>query len=399
MEKMLACVIKLGTIMMGFNVNRNSFMRAIHGNGRRRLLFSHLNFRGGDLTVNADKREQWFNTIGSTRPDVIGLSETTLGTNENRICDIDGYQWERKESSPRISVMVNSALNYKRRRDLEDDETAAIWVELSPKSKSPILVCQVYREWQIKGVPGSGLESKQQERWAKFIDKLSQVAATNQELHCCGDFNLDRQKWRQVAEDSDGEDELAQPVARQKLTPSQQLMVDLLHEKVLNAHNVIQVQKKVSFIKVDKNGKITKSVLDLYMTNRPNRLSELRLCQTNASDHMMLMGYRRTNNKMPQPSVMRKRKWSKIDWNKFNQDFIESGSEDLVTQCEDLNACAEFLTAACRVHLDTQEKVKTFQLRKKYTPWIDDSVKKMIERKKTLFEIWKRSEDKDDWTL
>ena len=50
------------------------------------------------------------------------------------------------------------------------------------------------------------------------------------------------------------------------------------------------------------------------------------------------------------------RKWSKIDWNKFNQDFKESRTEDLVTQCEDINACAEFLTATCRVHLDTQEQ-------------------------------------------
>ena len=44
-----------------------------------------------------------------------------------------------------------------------------------------------------------------------------------------------------------------------------------------------------------------------------------------------------------------------------------------------------------------QEKVKTIQLRRKYAPWIDDSVKKMIERKKILYEIWKRTENQADW--
>ena len=29
--------------------------------------------------------------------DVIGLSETILGTNNNKVCDIDGYVWEWKD--------------------------------------------------------------------------------------------------------------------------------------------------------------------------------------------------------------------------------------------------------------------------------------------------------------
>ena len=386
----------LVVIMMGFSVSINSFMKTLNGNGRKRLLFSHLNFRGGNLTKNPDKREQWVNTIGSTRPDVIGLSETVLGSNENKICDIDGYVWETKPSSPRISVMVNASLDFRRRRDLEDDEVAAIWIELCPKSKTPVLICQAYREWQLKGVPGSGHEGKQQERWVKFIGKMSQVAATNQEFHCLGDLNLDRNKWRQVVEDKDGEDDLVQH-SRARLPPGQQLMVDLLHSNILNAYSVVQMQRKVSYVKVDKNGKVTKSCLDLYLTNRPLKLSELRLCQNNESDHHMVSGYRRTTSKMPQPAIVKKRKWSKIDWSIFNKDFKECGAEDWVTSCEEIDTCAEIFTAACRVHIDKQEKVKTIQLRKKYTPWVDESVKMMIERKKLLYEIWKRTEDQTDW--
>ena len=304
------------------------------------------------MTKNPEKREQWVNTIGDTRPDVIGLSETTVGDNENKVCDIEGYAWELKQDNPRISVMVNTSLDYKRRYDLEEPEVACIWVELCPKSKSSILVCQAYREWQLKGIPGSGHETKQQERWNKFITKLAQVAATNQELHCVGDFNLDRNKWRQVVEDKEGEDDSVQ-LSRSRLPHWQQSMVDRLHVDIFNSHNVVNMQQKDSFIKVDKNGKVTRSCLDLFMTNRPGKISELRLCQTNVSDHHMVMGFRRTTSKMPQPSVVKKRKWSKVNWSVFNKDFKECGAEDWVTSCEEIDTCAEIFTAACRVHIDT----------------------------------------------
>ena len=62
---------------------------------------------------------------------------------------------------------------------------------------------------------------------------------------------------------------------------------------------------------------------------------------------------------MPQPGIVKKRKWSKVNWAVFNKDFKECGAEEWVTSCEDIDTCAQIFTAACRVHIDTQEKVKT----------------------------------------
>ena len=406
-EKRVLSNVKKLTVKMGRVVNNNHHMRSVNGNGKKRLLFSHLNLRGGDLTENIEKRTQWIATIGRTRPDVMGLSETNLGSNIDRVCDLAGYTWETKPDSPRISVLVNSSLDYKRRFDLEEPGIAAIWVELSPRSKSSIIVCQLYREWQLKGVPGTGGEPAQQERWEKFLAKFKQIAATNQEIHVCGDVNLDRNKWRQIVEDDDGEDEdegyqsdTDQSPRSKRLPQGQQKMVDRLYEEILNVYDVVQMQRKISYIKVDKkNGKVTKSCLDLYFTNRPLKMSELRTCQTNDSDHHQILGYRRTRNKMPQPAVIKKRKWSKIDWPRFIKDFKECGAEAWITNCEETDNSAELLTAATRVHLDSQQKVKTFQLRHKYTPWVDENVKMIINRKKTLFEIWKRTQDKEDWSV
>ena len=396
--------------MMGHMVELNVFMRSTNGNGKRRLLFSHINFRGGDLTNCPEKRNQWVANIAQTRPDVIGLSETKIGTNENKVCDIAGYTWERKEDSERISVMVNANLDYRRRRDLEVPGFAGIWIELCPRNKNPVLICQLYREWKLLDTPGSGHEPEQQKRWSAFLEKFKQVAASNQELHVIGDVNLDRQKWRQVVEDNDDEvDEgygsdtstgPSQRSRRPRLQPGLQSMVDSLYEDILNAHGVVQLQKKISWSKVDKHGKIlAQSCLDLYFTNRVARVSELRLSEMLHSDHLQVMGYRKTNNKMPQPSVIRKRKWAKINWTTFNSDMQKSGVERWVLKCEDINEASQLLTAAARVHLDKQQEVKTYQLKSQYAPWIDESTKMIIARKKTLFEIWKRTGQPEDWKL
>ena len=154
--------------LLGFICSLNRMMRMINGNGRRRLLFSHQNFRGGALTTNQDKRNQLGLTIKNTRPDVLGISDTKLGTNENGICNIEGYNWESKLDCPRINVLVNNSLQYRRRKDLEADGIACIFIELSPANKNPILVANVYREWQREGEPGSENEGPQFERWKKF---------------------------------------------------------------------------------------------------------------------------------------------------------------------------------------------------------------------------------------
>ena len=138
---------------------------------------------------------------------MLGISDTKLGTNENGICNIEGYNWESKAECPRINVLVNNSLQYRRRQDLEADGIACIFIELSPANKNPILVANVYREWQREGEPRSENEGPQFERWKKFIEKLKAVAASNQEFHCYGDFNLDRNKWRQIREDDEDESE------------------------------------------------------------------------------------------------------------------------------------------------------------------------------------------------
>lgn len=105
------------------------------------------------------------------------------------------------------STTINNSLHYRRRTDLEADGIACIFIELSPTNKNPIIVANIYREWQREGEPRSENEGPQMERWKKLIDKFKTVAASNIEFNIYGNFNLDRQKWRKIQEDDEDESE------------------------------------------------------------------------------------------------------------------------------------------------------------------------------------------------
>ena len=380
----------------------NKAMKMINGNKKRKLIFAHQNMQGGDVSKNDGDNKKTVSVdqlISQVLPDVLGISEIRVSDLSTSVKE--GYTWEIKEDCTRLAVLVNSSLNYRRRKDLEVPEFPAIWVELSPQAQRPILVCQVYREWtrlipgSNKAVDGSKSVREQLRRWTPFVAKWKQIIQTGQEWHVLGDFNMDRNRWQQIIVDNDNQaddsgydtdDEEVQRVARLDEQP----LVDLLYTEILSAPDVAQFVTKKTWFK-QKGEKLLSSTLDLYFTNQAPKMSLVQVSSEVKSDHHMVAGHRRTKSKIPQPSILRKRKWSKIKWDTVNIGIQASGVEQDVLACGDPDECTWRLHACVNVHLDIQEKVRMFQLRKKYSPWINDNAKMIIAKKEELHEIWKRT--------
>ena len=245
--------------------NSNSIMRSINGNGKKkRLVICHRNLMGGHMDKDK-KMVEVNNIVNATQPDVLGISEPELTDDMMIACHVEGYTWERKKDSTRINVLVNSNLDYKRRKDLECDSVAAIWLEICPRQKNSILVCQVYREWRLLGDENLGSHAAQEERWRKFVNVFKSVADTGQELHVMGDCNLNRERWRQVAlnkldEEDDGyvlDDQQQQQPHGQPPPPARafkpewyQKLVDCLYEEVLCEHpEIVQLIQKPTWFR------------------------------------------------------------------------------------------------------------------------------------------------------
>ena len=339
--------------MQGYTVSDfNQMMRSINGNGKKkRLVIGHQNLRGGHM-VSEGKLTQVETIITTTQPDVLGISEPELYSHMLTECTIDGYEWQCKEDSPRINVLVNSNLDYRRRKDLERKDIAAIWIEISPKNKKPVLICQMYREWRLLGGgEESGSKEENFARWKTFVEVLKLVAATKQEFHLLGDMNLNRDRWQQVAlnrldeEDDEGyeSDNIQQRPHFKK--EWWQTLVDHLYEEVLSEHpEIVQLINKPTWFKQTETG-LKKSCLDLYFTNQPHKLSNLNLLGIAKSDHLMILSQRRSQTKIPKPTIIRKRQWSKINWGLLRTQLKMTSFEQDILDCEDLDECAERLTA------------------------------------------------------
>ena len=397
---------KVPEMMWGFRMKVNKAMKMINGNKQRRLILAHQNLQGGDASSEGGDNQRAVNIdtiIHDTRPDVLGISETKLSDVSKT--HKPGYKWEVKKDSERISVLVNEALNYRRRKDLEVKDVAAIWVELSPQSSNPVLVCNIYREWALlypgsrKKIPGSRDPKAQMARWKSFIEVWKKVVQSGQEFHCMGDFNMDRNRWQQVIVDNGNQQDDSgydtDDQGQQKLRFDEQPLVDLLYSEILAQGNVAQLVRKNTWFQ-QKGTKFLSSCLDLHFTNAQLKISQFSTRNLVKSDHLLLTVYRRTTSKVPRPQILRKRKWSKIDWGKANFGIVACEVEKHILACEDPDENAERLHASVRAALDYQEKVKQLQLRANYCPWVNESAKLCIKKKEELYQIWKRSKLKED---
>ena len=397
---------KINCVTLGFEMKNNNLqMRMQNGNGKqKRLVLCHQNLQGGYMSTEK-KIVDIESIVTSVQPDILGISETEMTEDMMTGCHVEGYVWELKRSSSRISVLMNNSLDYKRRADLELDNFAAIWIEVSPKNKNSILVCNVYREWRLLDTPNSESQVENEKRWKAFVAILKAVAESGKELHVYGDINLNRERWLQVEllrrdeEDDEGySSDSSQPPPRPPFTPAWwQKLVDHLYSEVLSDHpEIVQLIKKPTWFKqVDNDMK--QSCLDLYFTNEPHKISSLNLVKIAKSDHLMIVCHRRSQTKIPKPTIIRKRQWSKINYGLLRTQMSLTSFEDDILSCEDLDKCVLMLTAVIRVHLDAQAQVKNYQVKKKFCAWVDEASKMTILRKQKLHSIWKRTRNKEDY--
>ena len=107
----------------------------------------------------------------------------------------------------RVVVYSHSSLLVKRRPDLEDTSLSAIWLEVGLPRQKKILVCNIYREWQLMSQGPhnqTGSVAAQLDRWVLFLVKWKAALGEGREVIVLSDINLDFLKWSrdQPASDS-----------------------------------------------------------------------------------------------------------------------------------------------------------------------------------------------------
>ena len=142
------------------------------------------------------------NIINEYHPHIFGISEGSF----HKIHDVQDLKIENYDvyfsktlqnprlNSSRLAVYVCKDLSVKVRSDLMNDTFDSVWLECGLPRQKKILVCNIYRQWQLpkkRNDKASLLVDSQFERFVTFLDQWERAIATGREICILADFNID----------------------------------------------------------------------------------------------------------------------------------------------------------------------------------------------------------------
>ena len=244
-------------------------------------------------------------------------------------------------------------------------ENQSIWIKGGFKNGRKIVFCHAYREHT--NTLGSSLQSQreclvsflQQWEWATEL----RISGQPSEIHIMGDMNLDclNEKW---------------------LSPTYHLYtLSKLVQEACDKGNFSQLVKDVTRYQNNKvTGTTSMSCIDHVYTNQKFRCSSVTVSPFGNSDHE-LISYIRVSKEPPCPSRMIRRRTYK---NFVKDDFLRDLSKinwSPVYSCQDVDIAVQIFTSIFKEVLNLHAPWISYQLKKKFTPWVTKETKTLIKRK------------------
>ena len=118
----------------------------------KKIKIMHLNKRNGYFK---NRIPEMHLLLVQYKPDILALSEANIdNTYLDYIAQFSPYNFElnkmfNKIGNSRNAILINNKIPYKRRYDLEDENTCTIWIEISVSKKKKLLFMGGYRQWNL----------------------------------------------------------------------------------------------------------------------------------------------------------------------------------------------------------------------------------------------------------
>ena len=250
-----------------------------------------------------------------------------------------------------------------------------------PRQKQ-IIICQAYREWGYLGQGGgdqSGTIQAQLERWTVFLDKWEVALSEGREVIIMMDANLDFLKW--TRSDLPATDHIF------RLKP----LIEQLFVRIFP----LGVTQLVTTATRAWPGQ-SESGLDHIYSNKPDKLSKVEAEFTGMSDHKIIKVSRFSKPLKRSVRYVQKRSYKYFDPTEFCKALKDLSWWDIYIS-EDANEAACLLTTRINTILDKLARVKTFQVRNKYAPWLSEASKELIKQRNDAQKKAAESKDMDDW--
>ena len=324
------------------------------------------------------------------KPHILGLSEANLLASQDKslayLADYNLHLCKTMTNlglgTSRVVVYTHKDLVVKLREDLMSNDISSIWLEVGLPGHKKFLVCQAYREWQQvnqNGDKSSSTIPQQLARWLTFLSQWEAALATNMEVHCLGDMNLNHCNWTDT--------NLSSSNQSYKLRG----LITALFSRIF-PHGVTQL---VSGPTRHAPGQVLTG-LDHYYTNRTDKVSNIEKHYCGGSDHMLISGVRHSKSIRSSPKYIRKRCYKNFDSEVFVSRVQQLQWLD-VYLCEDVDEAVHLLCSNLTNILDEMAPMRTIQIRTKYNQFISKETLEMMKNRDNLLKIASETKNKDDW--
>ena len=296
--------------------------------------------------------------------DIIALTETHICNetynNTNGLYNIPGYTFEkknrRKGKGGGVGVYISDRLNWVRRKDLENDETECLFIEVKLKNSKNVIVGCLYR-------PPDGSLYLNKNFNDIFQDVLSAVNETLLETIILGDVNANYLKRNDSRE---------------------------LKEIIATAGFKQLITEPT---RVTEN---TKTLIDVILTNNENAISSVAVIPLGLSDHDMIACTRKINHQKFSSRTIKCRNYKNYNPNKLMDD-IASHDMDAIYEIKDVNAAWGYLRNIIATCFNKNAPIICKRVKGRHCPWLTEELKTKIHRKERLLRKARKSKLTADW--
>ena len=377
-------------------MHANKLIKTINGNRRLGYNLSMWNCRRG--LINTDKEPttkmvEVKNVIQSRKLHMLCLVESDLHSAVSRYkraqplttkdikdkLGIPGYKiflpetWD-KHGQARIIIYTKEELQVKllsTGNNISDLPSISFLISLGREKKT--VVNFFYREF-TGGVSGLDSIPAQNERLTRQINHWRNICGSKRDFVSLGDANLCSIKWHE--DDYHLHDQAAMVQSFLLDTASSQLVKSFTRSEMV------------------QGGTLSPSCIDHCYSNVPEKLSTPEVIAVGDSDHLGIVITKYTRAEPLKPRTVTKRSYKKFEIEKFLTDVLNSDIDKDVTACDNVEEAAEAFEKSFKPILDRHAPIKTFQVRKHYSPYVSDDTKALMKDRNELKELAIRTGDK-----
>ena len=369
------------------NLNWNKLMHILTGNRRVGYNIAVWNCRKGLLLSDNSPSEKLLDIKSLLqRHDLhlLGIVESDLHGVESRVIranpistkeilknlHIEGYSiklpktW-KSHGQARIILYVREGVTIKMR-------------EVSnPNSDLPSVSCEIglgrekrtcanffYREW-TGGISGLADSQSQVDRLSRQIMHWRSLYTGGRDVVILGDSNLCSFRWAEE-------------------TYQYKNLSGMIQEFLLETSSYQQV-KQYTRCEVSRSG-VSRSCIDHCYSDVPEKLSMPIVESAGDSDHLAVIVTKYTKAPVTKPQTVRKRNYKHFSVSHFLTDILNSNINESVTAKIDLEEAAREFEDKFEDILSLHAPMKTYQMRKNYSPHISQEKKLLIAERKSLQE-------------